>query len=251
MIEAIGVKTWCDGSNLCLLSQGDVKGVTQWLTSLKILLDKKFDWANGRGKAKAAYELLFLFISRLLAFDSDLCVCVCVHQAWYCSAKCKMWNLWIFNGTVTVSGQFVADTLRSHYQRDTEEIKSVSELTVLHKIWMLIQVCQPRRKCQCPLSFNILPLSSTTLWHVQSVRHMCVCTMLGFSVWFCVWSIWLSVSSHSLALFTPSLRADGCKTSLLFSRLKRPPYDQRDTSATNTTPRPNTMAAGASRPTHT
>lgn len=86
---------------------------------------------------------------------------------------------------------------------------------------MVIQVLQPRHQCQCPLSFNISALSSATRWHVHSVQHMCVCTMLGFSLCDFVCDPFGSQSSHSLAL-SLGLCVCSCETSLLFSRLKNP-----------------------------
>lgn len=63
-IQHVCDKTWCDRLNLCLLSWGDVRGLTQPVTSLKILLDKD---ALGPMR-QASYGLLFLLISQLLAF---------------------------------------------------------------------------------------------------------------------------------------------------------------------------------------
>ena len=82
----------------------------------------------------------------------------------------------MLNGAVTVSGQFVSDTLKSLGQCDAEEIKSVSAPSVLHEIWMLLQVREPRtHQCQRRSAFSVWACSPATLWHAQSVQHMCVC----------------------------------------------------------------------------
>lgn len=217
-ISAVCAKTWCDESNLCPLSQGDVEGVTRWLTSLKILLDKNLIGPTGEGKRKAPYESLFLFISWLLAFDSDLCLC-----ASGIILLCKVWNgnLWILSGALTYLVSAPSDTLYFFKSKwDWRNRIWVCEPSGLQKIWILVQVQQPRHQCQHPLSFNTLALSFAPLWHIHSAQHMCVCTMLRFSVWLRVWSIWLPVFPQLGSLTLSSVCS--CITGLLFPRLHRP-----------------------------
>ena len=90
----------------------------------------------------------------------------------------------MLNGAVTVSGQFVSDTLKSLGQCDAEEIKSVSAPSVLHEIWMLLQVREPRtHQCQRRSAFSVWARSPATLWHAQSVQHMCVCVCVCALRW--------------------------------------------------------------------
>lgn len=116
----------------------------------------------------------------------------------------------------------------------------MSELSVLQTIWILIQVSQPRHQCQRPLSFSILALSSTTLWHILSVQHMCVSTMLGISVCDFVCDPFGSQSSHSLALLLSSVCV-AAKPAFCFLAL-RAPCDQRATATYIYNTRSNTIA---------
>lgn len=126
-ISAVCAKTWCDESNLCLLSQGDVEGVTWWLTSLKILLDKNLIGPTGEGKRKA---FSFLFISWLLAFDSDLCLC-----ASGIILLCKVWNgnLWILSGALTYWSACLLILCTFSSRSETEEIGSECVSRVVHR----------------------------------------------------------------------------------------------------------------------
>ena len=136
-----------------------------------------------------------------------------------------MGNLWIFNGAVTVSGQFFFFLMHCTLsQYDTEEIESVSERSVLQRIWMLFQVHQPRYWCQRPLSFNILAFFCYTLACTFSAACVCLHYAGLLCVRFCAWSIWLSVIPQpgTLTLVCVCVCVCSCKTGRLFSCLKRP-----------------------------
>lgn len=207
----------------------EVDGVTQWLTSLKILLDKNLIGPMGEAKRKLFMNSLFLFISRLLVFDSDLRMCtwhIIALQSvkWeICEYLMPLWlylvNLFLIRCSLNVLLE-----------------KSVSELSVLQKIWMLIQA---RR---CPL---YLPPSGTYIQCSICVFALC---WVSLCVWFCAWSIWQRrpTAWHAYSV-SVCVCVYGRKTSLLFSLLKRP-LMIREGYISHThkhDTRPNTMAAGA------
>lgn len=199
----------------------EVDGVTQWLTSLKILLDKNLIGPMGEAKRKLFMNSLFLFISRLLVFDSDLRMCtwhIIALQSvkWeICEYLMPLWlylvNLFLIRCSLNVLLE-----------------KSVSELSVLQKIWMLIQA---RR---CPF---YLPPSGT---YIQ--RSICVFALCWVSlcVWFCAWSIWQRrpTAWHACSVSVCVCVCTAAKPAFCFLSLKDPLWSERDTSAThrNTTP---------------
>lgn len=202
MISAVCAKTWCDESNLCLLSQGDVEGVTWWLTSLKILLDKNLIGPTGEGKRKAKsflFSVHFMAVSIWFRFVS-----VCIrHNIALQSVKWKFVNIeWCSHLLVSVP----SDTLYFFKSKwDWRNRIWVCEPSGSQKIWILAQDQQPRHQCQHPMSFNTLVLSFAPLWHIRSAQHMCVCTMLRFSVCDYVCDPFGSQSSHSLAVLRSPL----------------------------------------------
>lgn len=182
MIQAVCVKTRCDGSNLCLLSQGDVEGVPQWLTPLKILLDKNLIGPMGQAKRKLLMNSFFCSFHGCLCMIK-ICVCVCVctrHNIALQSVKWEICNyimaLWpyLVNFFLIHCTLLVSVTLK-----ESNPCQSGAFL----QIWMLTEAHQAHTPVSVPpLSFNISALSSDTLWHVHSAQHMCVCTVVGFSV---------------------------------------------------------------------
>lgn len=136
-----------------------------------------------------------------------------------------MRNLWIFNIAATVSCQFVSDTSFSLGQCVTEEICVRAECFA---------------EDSDVNSSPSLPLLFATLWHVHSMQHMCVCTMLGFSVCVILCMIHLAASTHSLARLLCFCVCvwTAAKPAFCFLSLKDPLWSERDTSAThtNTTP---------------
>lgn len=202
----------------------EVDGVTQWLTSLKILLDKNLIGPMGEAKWKLFMNSLFLFISRLLVFDSDLRMCtwhIIALQSvkWeICEYLMPLWlylvNLFLIRCSLNVLLE-----------------KSVSELSVLQKIWMLIQA----RRCH-PLArtFNAAYVC------LHYAGFLCVCDFVRDPFGSVV------PQPGTLALFL-CVCVYGRKTSLLFSLLKRPLMIREGyishTQKHDT--RPNTMAAGA------